>query len=63
LPAVVDGNVFLFGRESLVQVFVFFVLGMVHAGRVIVECQADGVENGCLACPRLSADKEEGFFT
>nr|UWG89399.1 MAG: hypothetical protein [Bacteriophage sp.] len=62
LPAVVDGNIFLFGRESLAQVFVFFVLGMVHAGRFVVECQADGVENGCLPCTRLTADKEKGFL-
>ena len=62
LPAVIGGNVFLFGRERLVQVFVSFVLGMLHAGRFVVECQADGVENGCLACTGFAANQEKGFF-
>ena len=58
LAAVVDGNLLLLGGKALSHVPVPLVLRAVHAGRLVVERQADGVEQCRFPGSRLAADEE-----
>ena len=61
LALVIDGyTVFAFG-ENMVGVPVIFVGRLIHAGGIVIECQADGIKDGGLSCTGFSADEKDGF--
>ena len=62
LPVVIDQYLFLFAGKCLGGIFVSFTCRTVHAGRVVIECQADGIEYGRFSGSRFPADEEQGLL-
>lgn len=61
LPFVVDGYTVLAFGKSMVGIAVVLIGRLAHSGGIVVECQADGIEDGGLAGSCFSTDKENSF--